>query len=354
MSAHGDSGQAPVDDHGHRVGDRQGHGDHESHGPGHGHGQDHGAGHGHGQDHGAGHGHHTDIDWEVMATHLESNGEVQLPVLRRTADRLKELLGPGHRVRRVLDVGSGPGVMTCVFAETFEHAETVAVDGARGLLDHALARAERLGLRDRVAVRHAELPEGFTGAGAGADADGGSGIGTADLVWSSKAVHHLGDQQQALDALAAVLRPGGILAVAEGTLPMRFLPRDIGIGRPGLQARLDALQEEWFETMRAELPGSTAVVEDWPAMLGRAGLADAGSFTFLLDLPAPLDDQARGFLHAHLTRLREGMGGALDEEDLKTLDVLVDPEAPDGILRRPDAFLLAATTVYTGRNPADG
>lgn len=224
----------------------------------------------------SGHGHnHTDVDWEVMAAHLEHSGELQLPVLRRTAARLRELLDPEKKVRRILDIGSGPGVMTCVFAEAFADAEAVAVDGTPGLLDRALARAERLGLGGRVAVRHVELPEGLDGG----DDHGEGGLGTADLVWSSKAVHHLGDQQGALTALAGVLRPGGLLAVAEGGLPMRFLPRDIGIGRPGLQARLDVVQERWFETMRAELPGSTALVEDWPAMLSRAGLTRVGSFT---------------------------------------------------------------------------
>nr|WP_280696604.1 methyltransferase [Kitasatospora sp. GP82]MDH6124629.1 SAM-dependent methyltransferase [Kitasatospora sp. GP82] len=297
----------------------------------------------------SGHGHHhTDIDWEVMATHLERNGELQLPLLRRTAAHLRELLAPTTEVRRILDIGSGPGVMTCVFAEAFADAEAVAVDGAPGLLGRALARADRLGLGGRVAVRHAELPEGLDGG----DEHGGGGPGTADLVWSSKAVHHLGDQQGALDALAGVLRPGGLLAVAEGGLPMRFLPRDIGIGRPGLQARLDAAQEHWFEIMRAELPGSTAVVEDWPAMLSRAGLTSVGSFTLLLDLPAPLGETARAFLHAHLTRLREAMSESLDAADRKTLDVLLDLGAPEGILRRPDAFLLSATTVFTGMRPA--
>lgn len=283
-----------------------------------------------------------------MATHLENNGELQLPILRRTAARLGELLGPAKAVRRILDIGSGPGVMTCVFAETFTDAETVAVDGTLGLLERTLARAERLGLGGRVAVRHAELPEGLVGG----DEHGEGGLGTADLVWSSKAVHHLGDQQEALNALAGVLRPGGLLAVAEGGLPMRYLPRDIGIGTPGLQARLDAAQERWFATMRAELPGSTSAVEDWPAMLGRAGLTDVGSFTFLLDLPAPLGETARAFLHAHLTRLRDSMSESLDDDDCTTLDVLLDPEAPEGILRRPDAFLLSATTVCTGVRPA--
>lgn len=301
------------------------------------------SGHGHGHGH-----HHTDIDWEVMADQLENNGELQLPALRWTAAHLRGLLDPERKVRRVLDIGSGPGVMTCVFAEVFADAEVVAVDGAPGLLDRALARAERLGLGGRVAVRHAELPEGLDGG----DEHGEGSLGEADLVWSSRAVHHLGDQQGALDALAGVLRPGGLLAIAEGGLPMRFLPRDIGIGRPGLQARLDAAQERWFEVMRAELPGSTTVVEDWPAMLGRAGLTGVGGFASLLDLPAPLGETTRAFLHGHLTRLRETVGESLDVEDRGTLDALLDPGAPEGILRRPDAFLLSATTVFTGVRPA--
>ncbi|WP_406510201.1 class I SAM-dependent methyltransferase [Streptomyces sp. NBC_00212] len=299
----------------------------------------HARGHAHGNSHGHGHG---DIDWEAMGAVLENSGELQLPVLRRTAARLAQALAPEHEVRRVLDVGSGPGVMTCVLAETFADADVVAVDGAPALLDHTLARAERLGFGERVAVRHAELPESLEG----------GGLGAADLVWSSKAVHHLGDQQGALDALAGVLNPGGVLAVAEGGLPMRCLPRDIGIGKPGLLARLDAAQEHWFEVMRAELPGSTALVEDWPAMLRRAGLTRVGGFTLLLDLPAPLGDPARAFLHAQLARLRETMSESLDAEDRKTLDVLLDADAPDGILHRPDAFLLSATTVHTGVRPA--
>lgn len=299
------------------------------------------SGHGHGH-------HHTDIDWEVMADQLENNGELQLPALRWTAAHLRGLLDPERKVRRVLDIGSGPGVMTCVFAEVFADAEVVAVDGAPGLLDRALARAERLGLGGRVAVRHAELPEGLDSG----DEHGEGSLGAADLVWSSRAVHHLGDQQGALNALAGVLRPGGLLAIAEGGLPMRFLPRDIGIGRPGLQSRLDAAQERWFEIMRAELPGSTTVVEDWPAMLGRAGLTGVGGFASLLDLPAPLGETTRAFLHAHLTRLRETVNESLDVEDRGTLDALLDPGAPEGILRRPDAFLLSATTVFTGVRPA--
>ena len=78
---------------------------------------------GHGHQHGHGHGHQgTDIDWEAMATDLEANGELHLPSLRSTAARLKDLVGTAQRI---FDIGSGPGVMTCVFAETFPTAEVV-------------------------------------------------------------------------------------------------------------------------------------------------------------------------------------------------------------------------------------
>ncbi|MFF1360525.1 class I SAM-dependent methyltransferase [Streptomyces sp. NPDC058297] len=290
----------------------------------------------------------TEIDWEAMADTLENNGDLHLPALRQTATRLAELLGPDKRVRRILDIGSGPGVMTCVLAEAFPDAEVVAVDGAPALLDRALARAERLGLGDRVAIRHAELPGDLEGG----DGQSGGGLGEADLIWSSKAVHHVGDQQGVLDALAGALRPGGMLAVAEGGLPMRFLPRDIGIGTPGFQARLDAMLEFWFERMRSELPGSTSTIEDWPAMLGQAGLTDVGSFTYLLDLPAPLGETARTFVHDQLARLRDVMSETLEADDRKTLDVLLDDTAPNGILQRPDAFVLSATTVFAGMRPA--
>ncbi|MEU6660000.1 class I SAM-dependent methyltransferase [Streptomyces sp. NPDC046821] len=344
MSTHSSSEQSHGDGSGQGHGSGHGHG----HGDGSGHRHGHGHGDGHGQKHGHGHSHdHGDIDWGAMADMLEENGDLHLPALRQVAARLGGLFGSGTSVRRVLDIGSGPGVMTCALAEAFPDAEAVAVDGAPALLDRALARAERTGLGGRVTVRHAELPGDLE-----ADENGLPGLGEADLIWSKQAVHHLGDQQGALDALAGTLRPGGVLAVAEGGLPMRFLPRDFGLGRPGLQARLDVVHEDWFEIMRSELPGSVGTVEDWPAMMSRAGLTEVTAFTYLVDLPAPLDPAARAFLRDHLTRMRDVMSELLDADDIKTLDVLVDPTAPEGIMRRPDVFMLSATTVVAGVRPA--
>lgn len=282
------------------------------------------------------HAHHAiaEPDWEALAAHLEREAELKAGFLEEAAAWLHDLLG-NRAVTRVLDLGSGPGVTTIALAHTFPGAETVAVDSTPGLLERARARAEREGLASRITTREAELPADLPD------------LGTAELIWTSNVVHHLGDQRAALETFASALRPGGVLAVREGGLPTRFLPRDIGIGRPGLQARLDVAEEDWFSAMRAELPGHTRTVEDWPALLVAAGLAPTGSRTFLTDLSAPLDPVARAHVRARVERFRENLADDLAAEDLATLDTLLDDASPDGILRRPDVFLLTATTVHT-------
>ncbi|MBU7597027.1 class I SAM-dependent methyltransferase [Streptomyces sp. P38-E01] len=314
---------------------------HHPHGDGdaHEHGQTHGRDHAHAHTHS--HGSGEEPDWEAMADTLVQEAQLQADGVRRSARWLGELLGErAARVGRVLDVGSGPGVNTAVLAEEFANAEVVAVDGTPALLEHAQRQARAAGVDDRVRTLHAELPDDFLA------------LGRADLIWTSHAVHHIGDQQAALASLGGALLPGGLLAVAERGLPLRYLPRDIGIGRPGLLTRLEAVREEWFSRMRAELPGSTSVVEHWPALLSGAGLLPSGSRTFLVEAPTPLAEPARQHLYALLSRARETLAEDLDTEDLTTLDRLLDRDAAEGVLHRPDAFYLTATTVHTATRPA--
>ncbi|MBO0654151.1 methyltransferase domain-containing protein [Streptomyces triculaminicus] len=273
-----------------------------------------------------------DFDWAAMADLLELEGETHSPYVRQAFEELRHLAP-----RRILDVGSGPGVAACRLAATFPQAEVTAVDGAPELLARAEERAGRLGVKLRTRV--AEFPAGL------------AGLGQADLVWSGQVVHHVGDQQGALERLAGLLAPGGVLAIVEGGLPERRLPRDLGLGRPGLEARLDAAMARRFARMRAELPGSVAVVEDWPGMLRAAGLTDVRSRTFLVDHPAPLAEGPRRSVRRTLERQRTVLNELLDAEDLATLDRLLDPAAPEGVDRRADLFLLTAKTVHFGRRP---
>ncbi|MEU5766339.1 class I SAM-dependent methyltransferase [Streptomyces asoensis] len=301
-------------------------------------GRDHAQGPGHpAPAHRHGHGDGTDIDWAEMAPHLEAQAELFTPLYERALSWLgKEVTEPGL----IVDVGSGPGVVSCLFAEMFPGARVVAADGSEPLLERARRRADRLGHGDRFGTLAGELPDAL-----------GELDYPADLLWAGRSLHHLGDQRAALAAFAERLAPGGTLAIMEGGLPTRFLPRDLGFGRPGLEARLDALQEEWFARMRTELPGSVGETEDWAALLGAAGLTHARTRTFLLDLPAPAPDRARAYIAATLSRLRDVHGDALDPEDRAALDRLLDPRDEAGVQRRADVFVLAAHTVHTAVRP---
>ncbi|MBC2903217.1 class I SAM-dependent methyltransferase [Streptomyces cupreus] len=276
---------------------------------------------------------HTDIDWAEMAEHLQTQAELYTPL---TEHALAWLGGKQSEPGLIVDAGSGPGVVSCMLADAFPGARVVAVDGSEPLLERARARAERLGVADRFGTIAGDLPDAM------ADLDY-----PADLIWASQSLHHLGDQQAAIAAYASRLAVGGTLALVEGGLPTRFLPRDFGIGRPGLQARIDAVQEDWFAEMRAALPGSVSVSEDWRALMAAAGLKPTGTRTFLLDLPAPAPDRARAVAAATFGRFREMFGEALSAEDRGTLDRLLDPDDKASVHHRPDLFLLAARTVHT-------
>ncbi|WP_225803080.1 trans-aconitate 2-methyltransferase [Streptomyces sp. NK15101] len=291
-----------------------------------------------GHQHGHGHGHHdsTHLDWSEMASLLERQAEIASPAYAEAAAWLGTL-APVQGVRRILDVGSGPGVVTSLLAETFPAAEAVAVDGAPELLARARARAEARGLGARVSTRHAELPEGI------------AALGQADLVWAGNSLHHMGDQGAALAEFAGILNPGGLVVLVEGGLPRRHLPQNIGIGRPGLEARLDAVHAEWFGEMRAELPGSKDERDDWRALLAGAGLTPAGTRTFLVDVPAPVSPAVRELVLAHYERLRDGLAARLDADDKETLDRLLDPADALSLYHRTDLFHLTAHTVHTAR-----
>ena len=296
--------------------------------------------------------HGIEIDWVALGPVLERGAEVHAPLyadavrwLGSSVGRDTDVGGDQGEVRLVLDVGAGPGVITALLASTFPSARVIAVDGEPDLLGRTAARAARNGLGDRVETRVVDLPDGLD--------DLGDVIGAADVVWASHVLHHIGDQQHAVRRAGRLLRPGGLLGLAEGGLPTRSLPRDIGIGRPGLESRLDAAHEAWFAEMRAALPGARPAVEHWPGLLAAAGLVPSGSRTFLLDLPAPLEGPAREMVRHRFERSRETLSGRIDADDLSVLDQLLDDDdGAHGLAHRQDVFLLTATTVHLAVAPA--
>jgi len=268
------------------------------------------------------------VDWAEYGPDLIADAETNAPMVNRA---LSWLARRAPQAGLILDVGSGPGVAACRFAQLLPGATVVAADGAAPLLALTRERAERLGLGDQVATREVRLPEGI------------AGLPRADLIWVSGVAHHLPDPAAGIRAFGDLLRPGGVLALREGGLPLQYLP---AAADDGLTARVNAVDHALSHD-HVHPMGAIVAPRSWPELLAEAGLTGVRSRSFLLDLPAPLADAARRHLARTLHRTRELLAKHLAADDVDRLDILTDPEHPESVLRRRDVFMLRATTIHT-------
>lgn len=244
-----------------------------------------------------------------------------------------------ERPSSAVDVGCGAGGAACALATALDGAGRVfAVDVDRRLVATARRRATAAGMGGRI---------GFAVGDVGAPC---VRPGSVELVWASGVVHHLADQQAGVERLVALLAPGGRLALVEGGLPLRCLPHEIGIGRPGLEARLDEARARWFVELRRSL-GGVALPYGWPEALRRAGLVDVATRSFVVERTTPLDNVGRRIVRLHLTSTATELAPHLDGDDLAVVRRLLDPDDPAGVDHRTDVFPVAVRTLHVGRRP---
>jgi SAM-dependent methyltransferase len=276
--------------------------------------------------------HTPDVNWADVVDDLDRGDTVSRPM----DEQIVRWLAPPSGAR-VADLGSGAGGMVVLLAGAVgAEARVAAVDGEPALLNATRSRCERAGFGERVETLQHDL------------AAGPPPLVDLDLVWAGHVVHHLPDQQAAVTGLATMLAVDGRLALAEGGLPRRCLPWDVGVGEPGLEDRLAAAEADWFAAMRRDLTGAQRTPYGWPSVLANAGLTDVTSKTFLLDLPAPLDDDVRTHVTESLTARVARVTDWLAGDDRAAWETLLAPEAGDYLGRRRDVHLLAATTVHVG------
>jgi len=289
---------------------------------------------------------HDNIDWSARLTALRRADELDAGYSRQVADRLVELVGADTRPT-VVDVGSGGGGMSVAFAAALgarAGGRVVLSDAVAELLEPAtdLVRAASAGTEVAVESVRADAADGRLA----------EQLPQADLVWASRVVHHLPDQQLAIDGLARVLAPGGWLALSEGGLATRCLPWDLGIGDPGLGNRLTAARDRWFVGMRGDMEGVKSLPVGWNKALEAAGLTEVFSFSYVIDHPAPASEAVRQSVVDWVAWMSNVGDDQFSEVDRETITRLLDPTDAAYVGARDDVFVLGASTVHLGRKPA--
>jgi trans-aconitate methyltransferase len=292
--------------------------------------------------HHAAHGHARGgaFDVERVAVALEVEGELTAGLageaIARCADRFD---AAATTVRRIIDLGCGPGVGTALLAEAFPSATVVAVDGAAAMLARAEARVARLAVSSRIETRLLDLDGEL------------QALGECDLAWAAMAIHHADDEVATLGRIRTLLRPQGLLCVLERADPMVVRLAD-DLGRPGLWDRLHTARSEWFERARPTLPGALNA-ERYPTMLAAAGLDVLASETLRATTTAPDDAATRAFLHGHLRRSLPDLAGIADQADLDALQAFVEPQSPQLAGRWSGAEITSTRKLFIAR-AADG
>jgi ubiquinone/menaquinone biosynthesis C-methylase UbiE len=235
--------------------------------------------------------------------------------------------------RRVLDLGAGTGTGTIALAQCFAGADVIAVDKAGEMLTRVRDKALEAGLADRVRTVQADLDVAWPA------------IKPVDVAWAANSLHEMADPDRVLKEVFDAIHPGGLLAVAEMDSPPRFLPDDIGLGRPGLESRChDVLEQE--QASPEPHPGP-----DWGRHLERSGFAILTRRTFTISLTPPHPASAGRYARAYLLRIRPVLGGRMAADDLAALDTLIDSDGPDGVLHRDDLVIRGTRTAWAARRP---
>lgn len=272
------------------------------------------------------HNHHDHHD--ALAEILDLDAKVFAPALRAVHEDIDR--AADSPVRSIVDIGAGTGTGTFGLLRHFTQARAVAVDSSADMLAHLGRQAERLGVADRVSTRQADLDVAVPV------------IGPVDLVWAAASLHHLAEPDRTLPEIAATLRLGGLLVVAE----LDGFPRFVPDSTPGgaAEARAHALMAA---DRAVDMP---TMGSDWGTQLEEAGLVVELSRPILVDLAPPLPPAVGRYAAATLARVRGAVADRLTTVERQAFDALLDG-GPDDVRRRPDLRVRAQRWLWITRRP---
>lgn len=254
-----------------------------------------------------------DLDAEILGSYLDTvTGwiEQHLPAAPRT----------------IVDVGAGTGTGGLALARRFPAAEVVAVDRSDVMLQRAEAAAHEQGMAERMRIVRADLDSEWPA------------VGGVDLAWAASSLHEVADPSRLLRDIHAALNPGATLVVVEMDDLPRFLPDDVGLGRPGLEARCHAAVAELHWNAHP----------DWRAHIEGAGFEVVEQRAFAVEVnPAP--PNTANYARGYLSRIRAALDGRLAADDLDVLDRILEQDSPDGLAHRGDLVVRGSRTAWAAQ-----
>lgn len=270
-----------------------------------------------------------DHDHDALGEMLDLDAEIFAPTMRTVYADIEQ--AADSPVRSILDLGAGTGTGTFGLLQFFARARATAVDSSDDMLAGLQQQAMARGLADRVTTVCADLDEELPR------------LEPVDLAWAAASLHHLADPDRTLTQIAAAIRPGGLLAVAEVDGMPRFLSGDTAGGAAELRAR------ELLSADRAiDMP---TMGSDWGSRLARAGLVVEQHRSITADLASPAPPALHRYAAAVLTRIRGAVADRLDAAELQAFDALLDG-GPADVRNRSDLRVTSEKLLWIARRPA--
>jgi ubiquinone/menaquinone biosynthesis C-methylase UbiE len=167
-----------------------------------------------------------------------------------------------------------------------------------------------------------------------------------DLVWSANTINHLTDPLSSARRLAALLRRGGRLALAQSSfLPDMYFAWDARLERVTTEA-VRAYYRDRYHLSEYDLTAVRGLL----GLLHGAGLTNVTARTFVVERYAPLDTRARDWLVEAIFRgtWGERLRPFLTAADYEELTRLCDPQHPQFALNRPDFHFVQTFTLAVG------
>jgi SAM-dependent methyltransferase len=167
-----------------------------------------------------------------------------------------------------------------------------------------------------------------------------------DLIWCVNTINHLRDPIAALKRLAALLRPGGRIALGQSSLlPDMYFAWDSRLERLTNEAVRRYYQDR-YGLSEHELAGVRALV-GW---LQGAGLCEVTVRTLPIERTSPLRPADEAYLLEAIFRdtWGERLQPYLPAADYAQLMGTCDPKDPRFALRRPDFHFLQCFTLASG------